>query len=418
MKKVFAFVVIMLIMVGCSNVSEQVMDEEIANFNLEKKAVEDVDVSEYEKNEQIDDFVWDLFEGMENQFNDANLVFSPYGFHTALSMAYEGAVGETREELREILRLTGDEEIDRKRQQFLYNVLNKSKGSYTVSSNNAVWTKIDLIEDYQNILWDVYGVNVADIGSMTSGEIVEQINKWVEYSTEGKITNFYDKNAYLEDIKVFLTNSIYFKDFWMSEFRKSSTEFKDFNINPDTVVQAELMYRFGWLMYAENEDFKMVKKRYDGDLSAYFILPNEFSFDGIGEFWNENKSEMEGYDVEMTLPKFNLNSGNISYNQILKDLGMKISNSELANFERMHTEESLEIMDVKQNVNFTLDEEGSEGVAVTVVEMGEEMSSGPMEEEEEPVIKYFEANRPFVFLIQHDQTDEILFVGKVMDPRN
>ncbi len=54
-----------------------------------------------------------------------------------------------------------------------------------------------------------------------------------------------------------------------------------------------------------------------------------------------------------------------------------------------------------------INEEGTEAAAATAIIM--ELTAMPNQ-------KYFVADHPFVFLIQHEETGAILFMGRVFDP--
>jgi serpin B len=59
-----------------------------------------------------------------------------------------------------------------------------------------------------------------------------------------------------------------------------------------------------------------------------------------------------------------------------------------------------------------VDEEGTEAAAATAVAV-----AGTAMPVEPPEPKVFEADRPFLFLIRHEPTDLVLFVGRIADPR-
>jgi serpin B len=59
-----------------------------------------------------------------------------------------------------------------------------------------------------------------------------------------------------------------------------------------------------------------------------------------------------------------------------------------------------------------VDEKGTEAAAATAVVIG--LTSMPVEPEQP---KVFRADRPFLFLIRHNPSGAILFMGRVMDPR-
>jgi serpin B len=83
---------------------------------------------------------------------------------------------------------------------------------------------------------------------------------------------------------------------------------------------------------------------------------------------------------------------------------------ESADFSGITDVEDLYISDVLHKATITVDEEGTEAAAATVVIMRAE--SAPVEEEPISLV----IDRPFLFLIQHQPTGTILFMGRVLQP--
>ena len=88
-----------------------------------------------------------------------------------------------------------------------------------------------------------------------------------------------------------------------------------------------------------------------------------------------------------------------------------ISTSKAADFSGMEPSKSLYISAVQHKSFVEVDEKGTEAAAATAVVM---MLKGVAMKPENP--KIFKADHPFLFLIQHHGTGEVLFLGRVMDP--
>ncbi|MFA6324944.1 MAG: serpin family protein, partial [Candidatus Paceibacterota bacterium] len=85
--------------------------------------------------------------------------------------------------------------------------------------------------------------------------------------------------------------------------------------------------------------------------------------------------------------------------------------SEDADFSKMDGTRNLFIGSVIHQAFVDVNEEGTEAAAATVVSMM--TTSMP---NEGPVIPTFYANHPFIFTIQDMKNQNILFMGKVVDP--
>jgi serpin B len=112
--------------------------------------------------------------------------------------------------------------------------------------------------------------------------------------------------------------------------------------------------------------------------------------------------------VQLTLPKFEYESGSIMLGQILAEMGMPAAFSDEADFSGMDGTRNLQIADVVHKAFVSVDEAGTEAAAATAVVM--ELTSVP----QPPVDLTFD--RPFIFFIRDRETGAVLFVGRVVDP--
>jgi len=144
------------------------------------------------------------------------------------------------------------------------------------------------------------------------------------------------------------------------------------------------------------------------------FLPRKI--DGLGEFEKsltvENLTKWLGAinhgQVKVTFPKFKFTS-QIALAGVLKAMGMPDAFSEGADFSGMTTMERLFISEVIHKAFVAVDEEGTEAAAATAVAW--ETTSLP------PPPKPFTADHPFLFLIKHNKTGAVLFMGRVMEPK-
>ncbi|MGF3584133.1 MAG: serpin family protein, partial [Thermoplasmatota archaeon] len=72
---------------------------------------------------------------------DENVFFSPYSIFVALSMTYEGAKGNTADEMYNILNIPQNDSETRGSFGRLYNLLNQKQEGYTISTANAFWAQ-------------------------------------------------------------------------------------------------------------------------------------------------------------------------------------------------------------------------------------------------------------------------------------
>ncbi len=132
---------------------------------------------------------FELYKGLLKN-GDENIFFSPYSIFIALAMTYEGASGQTAEEMMEVLNIPQNNETVLESVKTLHGYLNKND-KFTISTANALWIRdnLDLLINYSNIIQEYYGGHASKIDVSKPEETAQMINDWVEEQTKGKITD-------------------------------------------------------------------------------------------------------------------------------------------------------------------------------------------------------------------------------------
>jgi len=170
--------------------------------------------------------------------------------------------------------------------------------------------------------------------------------------------------------------------------------------------------------YSENETAQILEMPYEGDnLSMVILLPKEKKgIRGLESLLNAENlknwlSTLREREIILSLPKFKMTS-EFLLNEALKSLGMADAfDTKLADFSGMAPDPiGLYISKVIHKAFVDVNEEGTEAAAATAVVM----ALRSMMPEPKPV---FRADHPFVFIIRDKNVGSILFIGRVIDPR-
>jgi serpin B len=95
---------------------------------------------------------------------------------------------------------------------------------------------------------------------------------------------------------------------------------------------------------------------------------------------------------------------------LFSSLGMSLAFSDQADFSGISTEKEQKLFDVVHQAFVDVNEEGTEAAAATGHIGGD--APGPV-----PRTVIFRADHPFLFLIKDQRTGAILFLGRVVDPK-
>jgi len=348
--------------------------------------------------------------------NEENIFFSPWSISTAFAIAYEGAKEMTAKEIQRVFGFPVDYNTRTAEFQAAISNLNPEDVPYQLSVANALWLaeRFEPLPEYVQTATTYYDSEVSTV-DFISTEGVDKINAWVEEKTNEKIKDILAPGSTNELTRLAITNAIYFKGNWVTQFNENDTRDDPFWITPNEEVAVPMMRLEPKIFnYTQTETMQIIKMPYEGDkLSMLVVLPNER--DGLPELeeslsvenlqqWNEQLSPNE---VRVFMPKFKMETEYFLIGP-LSAMGMPTPFiEEDANFQGI-APIPLFISQAVHKAFVDVNEEGTEAAAATAIVVGTTSVKPP--------IPVFKADHPFVFLIQDDSTGNILFIGRVIDP--
>lgn len=361
------------------------------------------------------------FEFFANVFNeeaadkDDNFMVSPLSLSMALAMTWNGADGETKQAMQKVLRLDGysDEEVNEYYKK-LREALLKTDPSTKLAIANSIWTNKNVVidSDFIKVNQDYFNSVVKSV-DFADSKTVNELNQWAAENTNNLIDHVIDETDPMA--LMYLMNAIYFKGIWTSEFDAKNTTKKPFFYMNGKSKNVDMMHQKTDFNYTENQLLQMVELPYGNQaFSMLVLLPKEaktladiISDLQKGDSWTALASGLRKSEVDLYLPKFKTEYSK-RLNDALINMGMGIAfDPSRADFSRMSDHDAF-ISFVDQFTYISTDEVGTEAAAVTVV--GIELTSY-----QPPRTVTFNANRPFIYIIQENSTGSILFMGAVKD---
>jgi serpin B len=351
-----------------------------------------------------------------------NAIFSPASIHVALGMTYAGARGTTAADMARVLHFDhagGDihalfgalgaslAKLEHKDQAF--HMVNRLFGQ-----TSYPWSK-----DFLALTDKRYGAALEPVDFGDSEPVRKHINGWVEDQTNKKIKDLLPPSSLTPDTRMVLTNAVYFKGQWQHPFDKAATKDADFFARGKTAAKTKMMHQTDHFLLGTTADAQVLEMPYaHGDIAMDIILPK--AKDGLGAV--EGKLDgtglvkllgtMKRASVDVAMPKFKVKT-TVEMKEMFKKLGMILPFRADADFSGMvaRATEPLYIDQIYHQGFVDLDENGTEAAAATAVVMVSE-SAEPVEQ-----AVPFTADHPFVWMIRDVATGEILFYGRIVDPR-
>ena len=376
-------------------------------------------------------FAFDLYQALPKS-DDGNLLFSPYSISQAFAMAYAGAEGVTEDEMADVLNISLPEDefhpafarlnlnlTEREYDEFF---TEGEASTFQLNIANAVWAQqgYPFAPAFVDTLDAFYGSGFRDVDFTADPDGArEAVNDWVAEATEDRITDILAPGTIDPMTRMVLANAIYFNASWMMPFPDALTADAPFTLLDGTEVTVPLMNQSETVLYADGENYQAALLPYlGGDMGMVVILPDEGAFNEVdavldAEMFAELRDDLgPSGEVNVYLPRFEYEF-DLQLGQIMAGLGMGSAFSALdADFSGMLAEptgENLFIGEALHKAFIKVDEQGTEAAAATVLTM-RATSVMPTE----PVT--FRVDRPFMFAIIDNQTDSVLFLGRVMNP--
>jgi serpin B len=372
------------------------------------------------------EFAFSLFQILNQDGPQKNLVFSPYSISLALAMTYGGAKGETANEMQQVLRITqsvdGYNESWNNLDQWLSMRAENpgvSEEGYKLKITNAVWAQQDypFLESYLEQLARYFGAGLqtTDFERFPEESRIA-INNWVAEETAEKIKNLIPQGAIHPLTRMALINAIYLNAAWRLPFDKENTSAEEFHLLDGSNVEVAMMSQTQDFNYYVGETLKMVELPYSGgQLSMVLVIPTndtflDFSDQFNHEILNDLMAAIEFGKVKINLPRYKFDQ-DFNLNEMFKKLGMpQAFDPEKADFTGMESSGELYIDEVIHKAFIDVNEAGTEAAASTAVLMAAK-GFNPVE----PVEITFD--HPFIFIIRDRESGSILFIGQVMVPQ-
>lgn len=351
-----------------------------------------------------------------------NLFFSGASLRGALGMTALGAKGPTLDEMAKALAVDGTPAKNQANAKAERDAWTAAAGKATLTIANRAWIQKSFAVEktFLDAAKAGYGAEPASIDFAGAPDPSRKtINAWVSAQTKGHIADLLPSGSIDPLTRLVLTNAVYFKGNWAEPFTKTDTKDESF-VAATGAKSVPTMHRTGSMAYAENADVQLVQLPYkDSDLVMLVALPKRAEqMDALAgsisggqvDAW---RASVKTSRVVLSLPKFTYAWGR-SVKAELEALGIKTAFGDGADFTGMakpkKAGDELKISDVFHKAFVLVDETGTEAAAAT----GVVMTTKAVMFTNQVVMK---VDHPFLFFVVNGKSGDVLFAGKVVDPK-
>ncbi|OCT90552.1 hypothetical protein XELAEV_18019168mg [Xenopus laevis] len=353
-----------------------------------------------------------------------NLGFSPYGVMSALTVLQSGAAGKTLDQIRKALNF-GQKEwaVALSLHKLRVQISRQQKSTEDpkpvhVADGLFVQRDLSLTPGFLQRFQAIFHRHVSQINFTDAAQAKDIINQWVEKKTDGMIKDLVGSNNIPPLTRLVLLSAVHFSGKWTVPFPEKATHQRPFYRSDGSHVIVQMMantgkYNYGEFTTPDGDFYDVIELPYEGEeLSMIIAAPYEkgvplSTITNIltSELIVQWKAQMKKVARLLVLPKFSLLS-EVDLKKPLERLGItNMFTEETADFSRLSSEKPLYVSEAFQKIKVEVTERGTRASAATAAILLARMA--PLE-----VIM----DHPFLFMVRHNPTGTLLFVGQVMEP--
>jgi serpin B len=368
-------------------------------------------------------FAMDLYARISHR--EGNLCVSPYSISSALEMASAGAAGQTQQQMLSVLHWTQTPAALPHAAAALASAIKSGEakqGGAQIDIANSLFGQqgFPYRQEFLALLSKEYAAPLQTVDfAGHPRESAEKINHWAAEQTHDRIKQTIDPSSLLPSTRLVLVNAVYFKADWIEKFEKRATSDKPFFVDGKDSANVSTMQQTHGFNYFQNDSMQMMEMPYVGGCSMLVLLPR--AHDGLPAL--ENSLTADSFDtwlkqmqpqlLRVDLPRFQI-EGSFQMKGPLAELGMTDAfDPHKADFSDITTAQKLVIDQVIHKTFIKLDEAGTEAAAVTAVTAV--AASVMRQKPPEPIV--FQADHPFLYVLRHQATGTILFMGRITNPK-
>jgi len=345
---------------------------------------------------------------LENESTQANTLVAPFGVYRVLGALSLGSAGQTKTEIDAAL-FRDDLEADAWKQDVADAAAALSQAP-EVKLAGGLWAAphVKLAQEFQADLRDLTGQNASTF-DFSQADACAKINSWFSRNTSGRVSNLLD--SVHAKTSLLIADATTFDGKWKDAFDPQETSRRPFVGLDGSETEFPLMSKTADFKYCQTKDFQYLEAPYSDDrFSLVVVLPNDYeSYAEIERALTpaqllDCRQKAKSVLVDFSFPKFTIERS-VNLVKTLQSSGVVDAFGLDADFSRFAGDVNLTVDQAKQGLFFAVDEAGTTAAAATVATVVPK--AAPTQ---------FSADRPFFYLIRHNETGIVLFAGRFVQP--
>lgn len=352
------------------------------------------------------DFGYNLFRALANRDTSTNIFLSPLSVSAALTQLSMGVSENAERQLHRALRYhtLQDPQLHTTLKNLLASVRTTGKG-LSATARIYLAKRLRLKQDFLSLVEQQYGVRPKQL--MGGARDMKDINDWVSQETGGKVQRLLAKPL-PRNSGVNTVSAAYFKGRWVTRFGQSGAS-ENFQLDGGVPVRIPMMQQDNYpVKIGVDSDLSctIAQIQMQDDISMFVFLPDDVIANTTlleesltAEFVQDLSMTLLPAEVSLTLPVLSF-SYSTDVMPLLGELGLSdwLSNQELEKI----SPQPAKLGSVNHKVVMETAPEGNQYAS----------TASP------PSHLTYRVDRPFLFLIRDETSGALLFIGRVVNPKD
>ena len=347
---------------------------------------------------------------------EGNTNLSPLSLYLALAMVTNGAEGDTKAQLLQLLGAADTTTLNARCRAYL-DTLSSKDDTLTLQLADSLWLRKEgtgAEVNFSSSFLEAVKVNydaTAEAVDFTSASAAQRIAAWIKENTGDTLEPDLE---FEPDTLMALVNTVYLLAKWQEPFDETLTDKGDFTLSDGSTVQADFMHQSLQTQIVEGNGYVRTTLPLRGLGGMTLVLPNEGVdlAELIGSMEDVkallyNDDAARNVQLALSLPRFSFDCQH-ELASLVEALGCGDAfNGDMADFSALSDAQSY-ISRILQGTHIDVNEKGVEASAFTMIVMRDtaiwELDSYTLN-----------FDRPFLFAITASD-GTLLFVGVVQNP--
>lgn len=359
------------------------------------------------------------------QMTGGNFGFSPYSSHQIAALLTGAAKGGTQTELAALAHLDADLPQSFQNLETLHGRLVQTarEGGLALEISNSLWSTQARSFDPAFVvsIGSRFGASLQQLPAGDAVNCAMAVNRWVREKTHGRLTDMVGPNAFpIPGRTLLVINTMYMKGIWADGFEPRFTQMRPFYRAQEKLMRPTMHMPAGTLWHGQDKDWLCLGIPLAGKgASLVILLPRDEALrpkieQGLTPaVWQAVVRSLYIREVNAMVPRFSY-STRLSLKPLWEALGAKqVFAPGMADLSTALKVGGTFVSDVLHETTIEVNEKGAIASAATIP------AADPFGEVDDrprppprPSAVPFVANRPFLWMLRHDVTDLILFMGR------